>query len=196
MRVLLVLAHPLDDSLNAHLASIARDALEGGGHDVTLLDLYRENFDPRLTAAERSAYYDDTPLAVCPGADALAACDVLVLVFPTWWFGFPAILKGWFDRALAPGIAFDHGKDFGPIVPRLTGLRHVVAITTLGSRWWVDRFIMLRPIRRVLKTAILGGCAPGAQLRYLPLYAAERVTSVRLAAYEKALRGALARISV
>lgn len=193
MRVLLVLAHPLSDSLNGHLAEKAGAMLTSAGHEVAVVDLYRQDFDPRLTAEERRAYYGDRPLATetCPGADDLAACDALVLVFPTWWFGFPAILKGWFDRVLAPGLAFDHGRDFGPIVPRLTRLRHVLAVTTLGSPWWVDLFGMRRPVRRVLKTAILGGCAPNARIRYLPLYAAERVSAERLAAFEARMSAAL-----
>ena len=192
MRVLVVLAHPLEDSLNGRLARMVHDELAGAGHHVTTLDLYREGFDPRLTAEERAGYYETRhePPSVS-GAAELASCEALVLVFPTWWFGFPAILKGWLDRVLAPGLAFDHGRDFGPIVPRLTGLRHLVAVTTLGSPWWVDLVAMRRPVRRVLKTAVLGGCAPNARLHYLPLYAAERVSADRLAGYEARLRKSL-----
>jgi putative NADPH-quinone reductase len=100
---------------------------------------------------------------------------VLVLVFPTWWFGMPAILKGWFDRVWAPGIAYDHAADLGRIRPRLSALERVVAITTLGSPWWVDRLVMRRPIRRILKSAILATCAPRARLTFLSFYGCERL---------------------
>ena len=58
MHILLVLAHPLAESFAAAVARTARDALEAGGHTVDVLDLYREEFDPRLTASERAGYFD------------------------------------------------------------------------------------------------------------------------------------------
>lgn len=186
MRCLVVLAHPLSDSLNGHLARLAVGRLSAAGHDVTLLDLYRAGFEPRLSADERRTYYAD---ASETGDDhrLLSEAEMLVLVFPTWWFGFPAILKGWFDRIFAPGVAFDHGSDFGPIVPRLERLRKVVAVTTLGSHWWVDLLVMRRPVRRVLKTALIGTCAPRATFAYLPVHAAEKVATQRLRKIEQRL---------
>jgi len=195
MRCLIVIAHPLQTSLSHRMAAQARDTLVARGHDVSTTDLYAEDFDPRLTPAERGAYYADRHdhPAVEAHAAALGEAELLVLAFPTWWFGPPAMLKGWIDRVFAPGIAFDHGKDFGPIVPRLTKLRRVVAVTTLGSPWWVDRLVMRRPVRRILKTAVIGGCAPQARLTYLPFYAAEKPAPERIARFEDRLRAALSR---
>lgn len=180
VRALVVLAHPLGDSLNASLAAHVRAAL---GSDAAFIDLYAENFDPRLTADERASYYADAhdTRSLATHAEALQAAELLVFVFPTWWFGPPAILKGWIDRVFAPGIAFDHGTNFGPIVPRLTKLRHAMVVTTLGTPWWVDRLVMRRPVKRMFGTAILGACAPKARFHYLPLYAAERPTEQALA---------------
>jgi len=186
-RCLVVLAHPLPESLNAHLARLAVETLRQAGHEVELIDLYAGDFDPRLTPVERRAYYDKPGTEPEAHGALLASVDMLVLVFPTWWFGFPAILKGWFDRTFAPGVAFDHGTDFGPIVPRLTRLRRAVAVTTLGSPWWVDRFVMRRPVRRILKTALIGTCAPQARFSYLPVYAAEHVAPERLTSVERKL---------
>src|SRR5215471_19168282 len=121
MRILLVLAHPLPESFAASIARTAREALLARGHAVDLLDLYREDFDPRLTAAERAGYFD-APYDVSGVAGLVArlkAAEGLVLVFPQWWFGFPAILKGFFDRVLAPGVAFSHDTSGGRIVPEL-----------------------------------------------------------------------------
>lgn len=194
MRSLIVLAHPLPDSLSHRFAEIAMRRLVAAGHAASLLDLYAEGFDPRLTAAERSAYY--APVHDHSGigrhADALRSAELLVLAFPTWWFGPPAMMKGWIDRVFAPGVAFDHGPDFGPIVPRLDGLRGVVAVTTLGSPWWVDRFVMRRPVRRALKTAVTGGCAPRARFVYLPFHSAERPEPSRLARFEDRIGATLA----
>lgn len=193
MRCLIVVAHPLETGLSHRFAALARETLRAAGHEVSLADLYAENFDPRLTAAERAAYYapPHDHSGIEDHAAALREAEMLVLAFPTWWFGPPAMLKGWIDRVFAPGIAFDHGKGFGPIVPRLTGLRRVVAITTLGSPWWVDRFVMRRPVRRMLKSAVIGGCAPQARLTYLPFYAAENPEPARVARFEERIRTTL-----
>lgn len=126
MQALVVLAHPLSDSLCAHLAHEAIDALRSRGATVDVLDLYAEDFQPALTPAERRLHYK-TPE---PGPEVvalqqrLATADMLVLVFPTWWFSMPAMLKGWFDRVWAPKFAFEHGTpdqaaaDGAQILPR------------------------------------------------------------------------------
>lgn len=135
MHILMVLAHPLEESFAASVARIARETLEARGHTVDLLDLYREGFDPRLTVAERGSYFDKDYDAsgVSPWIERLKAADGLVLVFPQWWFNFPAILKGFFDRVFAPGVAFDHDAAGGRIVPRLGNIRLFWALTSTGS---------------------------------------------------------------
>ncbi len=193
MSALVVFAHPLRGSLCGRLADVAVEGLAAAGHDVELIDLYDRNFDPRLTPGERAAYYADRPEASeVPGhAAALDRAEALVFVFPTWWFGPPAILKGWIDRVFAPGVAFAHAEDFGPIAPKLGNLRHAAVVTTLGSSWWVDRFVLRRPMRRVFKTALIGGCAPKARFSYLPLYSAERPDARRVTAFERRVKDTL-----
>ena len=170
------------------LAHFVHSELEGT--ELRLKDLYKSRFDPGLTANERSSYHDalDRTELAEEIAD-LEWAEALVLVFPTWWFGFPAILKGWFDRVWAPGVAFDHAPDHGAILPRLH-LKHVVAITTMGSPWWAD-WAMLRPVRRVLKTAILGACATKAKLTWIPIYKAENLTPDRVDRAKSRIREAL-----
>ncbi|MFV0408531.1 MAG: NAD(P)H-dependent oxidoreductase [Paracoccus sp. (in: a-proteobacteria)] len=152
MRALLVTAHPLADSLNRHLADQAEAAARAAGHQTQRLDLYGADFDPRLSAEERISYYGaaswSPDQAMERQIEQLIQAELLIVVFPTWWFGFPAILKGWLDRLWRPGIAFDHAADLGRITPRLTGLRHVVAITSLGSPRWIDRLILRQSLRR------------------------------------------------
>ena len=140
MKCLVVVAHPLRESLCCALAASAAEALRQAGHEVWLEDLYRDEFAAALTAAERASYYGRPydASAARPQIDRLLAAEGLVLCFPTWWFSFPAILKGWFDRVWAPGVAYDHADDFGPIRPRLRHLRHTLAVASLGAPWWVD----------------------------------------------------------
>jgi len=108
MRVLVVYAHPLSDSFAAALRDTVVQRLRAGGHDVDHCDLYAEGFDPVLTPAERRAYNTASPdlSAVDPHVARLRAAEALVLSFPIWWYGMPAILKGWFDRVWATGVAF------------------------------------------------------------------------------------------
>lgn len=193
-KALVVLAHPLAGSLCGHFAEIARDALAAAGCETTLLDLAREGFDPRLTAAEREAYYappHDFP-GVAREAALLLDAEILVLVFPTWWFAPPALMKGFLDRVFAPGVAFDHGADFGPIRPRLTRLRKAVVVTTLGSPWWVDRLVMRRPVRRMFRWGVFKACAPQARFDYLAFYAAEDPAKARVDRFAARIRAALA----
>ncbi len=195
MNCLVVIAHPSKESLCRTVAAKAIATLEAAGHEVAVEDLYARGFTPPLTAQERESYYGTR--FVSTGAQAeirrLQAAEGLVLFFPTWWFGFPAMLKGWFDRVWAPGIAYDHADDLGPIKPRLKNLRRVLAVTSLGAGWWVDRIVMRQPVKRVLKTAILGACAPGAGLEMLSLYKAERPDAGQVQRFarkvERALKG-------
>jgi len=193
VKCLLVTAHPLKDSLCAHLAERAAQALAACGHEVVLEDLYAQDFAPVLTAAERrsyySPYYDRTDIA--QQAERLLEAEAIVLVFPTWWFGFPATLKGWFDRVWGPGIAYDHADDLGPIRPRLDRLQHVLAVTTLGSPWWVDRFVLWRPVRRVLKTALLGTCAPDCRFDMVSLYKSEKLAAETVRAFAERVERAI-----
>ena len=181
MRILLVLAHPLPDSFAASVARTARQALEAAGHAVDLLDLYAENFDPRLSETERRGYFDvpyDSS-AVAGIVDRLKAADGLVLVFPQWWFNFPAVLKGFFDRIFAPGVAFTHDAAGGRIVPQLTNIRLLYALTTTGSPWWLVRLYMGDPVRRLLKRGIAAFCSKRLNFKMLSLHDMDRATDAK-----------------
>ncbi|UFN51116.1 NAD(P)H-dependent oxidoreductase [Roseomonas sp. OT10] len=163
MRVLLVFSHPRADSYSAALRDTVRGALQRAGHAVELRDLYAEGFQPALTAAERGRYHDipGNLAGVEDHVAALREADALVLVYPTWWYGMPAMLKGWFDRVWAPGVAFHLGE--GAIRPGLANIRRIAVVTTYGSPrwllWWIgrpDRKVMARAIRRLL--------APGCRM--------------------------------
>ena len=109
MEVLVVCAHPHEDSFTHAVTAAARAGFERAGHHVTTLDLYALGFAPAMSPAERRAYHGEQPL-LDPMTAAHAAlvrrADVLVFVYPTWWSGPPAILKGWLERVLVPGVAF------------------------------------------------------------------------------------------
>lgn len=193
MRCLVVIAHPSKESLCRTVAVKAIETLRAAGHDVIVEDLCGNEFAPALTEEERASYYGQT----YEGADVqaeierLQTAEGLVLCFPTWWFGFPAVLKGWFDRVWAPGVAYDHADDLGPIRPRLKSLRKVLAVTSLGAPWWVDRIVMRQPVKHVLKRAILGACAPAAEFKMLSLYKAERLEADQVQRFAEKVEWAL-----
>jgi NAD(P)H dehydrogenase (quinone) len=196
MRILLVLAHPLEDSFAAAVADTARRALQAGGHDVDWLDLYREDFDPRLSPAERRGYFTE-PYDVSGVGDIatrLQAAEGLVLVFPQWWFNFPAILKGFFDRVFAPGIAFRPDPAGGRIVPQLTNIRHFWALTTTGSPWWIVQLYMGNPVRRLLKRGIANFCSKRLIFRMLTLHDMDRATDAKRKAHLARISKAVAAI--
>ncbi|MFD2205671.1 NAD(P)H-dependent oxidoreductase [Kiloniella antarctica] len=196
MNCLIVVAHPLESSLCQHLARETTVHMREKGHIVTVKDLYDEAFDPRLSQQERSSYYQAEFQSSNLGSNLdrdlsqLKEAEILVMVFPTWWFGFPAILKGWFDRVWAPGHAYDHSPDLKGIIPRLDQLKEVNVITTLGSPGWVDWLILRRPVRRILKIAILGTCAKNCNFKMLSLYSSESLTPAKIDKFIKRIKRA------
>ncbi|QRM43395.1 NAD(P)H-dependent oxidoreductase [Rhizobium sp. BG4] len=196
MRILLVLAHPLRDSFAASVAAEAQATLASGGHTVDLLDLYEEDFDPRLSRSERGGYFDDPydTSAVAGLVERLKAADGLILVFPQWWFNFPAVLKGFFDRVFVPGVAFTHDPAGGRIVPQLTNIKLLWALTTTGSPWWLVHFYMGNPVRRLLKRGIANFCSKRLDFRMLSLHDMDRATAEKRRAHLERVRKALSEV--
>jgi NAD(P)H dehydrogenase (quinone) len=178
MKILVVLAHPLKESFAASVAAMVNETLRASGHDVDFLDLYAEDFDPRLTADERSrmleADYDHSTVA--PLVARLRAADGIVLVFPQWWFNMPAILKGFIDRVFVPGVAYNLAPDGGRLVPALSNVRHFWVVTTTGSPWWIVHFYMGNPVKRLLKRGVAAFCAKRLDFRMLSLHDMDRAT--------------------
>jgi len=193
MNCLIVTTHPLNDSLCNILSNYVENRLVEMGHEVIVEDLYAERFEPVLTVKERESYYNSRydSSGVTVQVNRLKNAEALILVFPTWWFGFPAMLKGWFDRVWGPGIAYDHANDYGPITPRLNKLRKVLVVTTLGSPWWVDLFIMRQPVKRIIKMALLGTCAKKSKLQFFSLYNSERLNEKKIEAFKRKVGSSL-----
>ncbi|MDD4956320.1 MAG: NAD(P)H-dependent oxidoreductase [Candidatus Omnitrophica bacterium] len=118
MEISVILAHPDQNSFNHAIARVCLDALKDLGHIVSFHDLYEEGFDPllRLPEIPRTASLDGPTKKHC---DEISSADGIIIVHPNWWGQPPAILKGWVDRVLRPGIAYEFMEgDTGEGVPR------------------------------------------------------------------------------
>lgn len=177
MRALVLFAHPCDDSFSAALHGCVVDTLAGRGWQVDDCDLYAEGFQPVMTAAERRGYHDNTTNTgpVAGYVDRLRAANALVMVYPVWNYGFPAILKGFIDRVYLPGVAF--AMRDGRVVPSLANLRRIAAVTTYGGSWWRS-MLAGDPPRRIIQRQMRALSRPD-RLRYLALYDMNRATPER-----------------
>jgi putative NADPH-quinone reductase len=121
MRALVVYCHPKETSFTAAVRDVVLDRLRAAGAEVRLRDLYAEGFDPRLTAHDLDIYEDEAVNGAAFAGEIadLRWCDTLIFVYPTWWYGLPAMLKGWLDRVLVPGVAFLMPEPGGTIRPGL-----------------------------------------------------------------------------
>lgn len=144
MKVLIISAHPSPVSFVSFLSSEVSDEVQKNGHELRSHDLWAEEFNPVFSSYERLNHVGDvaTKLQELPELrqhiEDLQWCDALVLVYPTWWSGQPAILKGWFDRVLMNGVAWILPEGATRINPLLTNVRQLIVVTTHGSSKFVN----------------------------------------------------------
>jgi len=170
MLVHVVHAHPVEQSFNRALFDRVCASLREAGHTVDALDLYADGFRPELSREERLRYHDvpenQTP-AIKPYVERLLAAEGIVFVYPVWNYGFPAILKGYFDRIFLPGVSFT--LDDGKLLPNLTNIRKVAFVTTYGGDRW-RTWLMGDPPRRVAKRWGWATFRTPSPPQYLALY--------------------------
>jgi putative NADPH-quinone reductase len=106
MKILVILAHPNKESFNHAIANTATAALSQMGHEVVFHDLYAEGFDP-LLPFEEIPQDGFVPPEIERHCEELSAADGIIVVHPNWWGQPPAILKGWIDRVVRPGVAYE-----------------------------------------------------------------------------------------
>ena len=160
MRALIVYCHPRDDSFTAAVRDAVLEELAASGAEIRLQDLYKMKFDPVMGAQEHRDYEDEKKNQMPVGAEIvdLQWCDTLIFVYPTWWYGLPAMLKGWLDRVLVPGVAFAMPDAQGNIKPCMTHITRLGVFTTCGASFWLTRFIGA-PGKRTLMRGLRLLCA-------------------------------------
>ncbi len=196
MRALVIHADPDPAGYSTVLRDAAVRGLRAGGHEVDVLALADEGFDWRMSTADRRAYHTDDPIVddqVRRHADAVRQAEALVFVYPTRWFGLPAPMKGWLERVLVTGVAFELHPRTHRVKGTLGRVRRLVAITTYrGSRTEVLRFA--DGGRRSITRTIRLTCGWRCRTTWLGLYAAPRRSEARRAEFARAVTRRMERL--
>lgn len=195
LKVLVVHAHPCPESFNTALCAAVDAALKARGHDIRLLDLNAIGFDPVMSAEERRRYHtpQENERPVAEHLAQLRWCDALVFVYPTWWYGPPAILKGWLERVFVPHATFSMPEPNKPIGRVLTNIQRVAVVTTMGAPWWWWKFGVREPGRRMMLSGLRPLFHPRCRTRWLALHEMDLVSADDRSAFLSKVRKAFAR---
>jgi len=159
MKISVILGHPKRGSFNHAIARAAVHALKTGGHEVAFHDLYQEAFDPVLPDVElpKGAV---VPTLIMRHCDEIAAADGIVIVHPNWWGQPPAIVKGWIDRVIRPGVAYEFKEgDSGEGIPvGLLRAKSALIFNTSNTEAQREQEVFGDPLERIWKDCIFGLC--------------------------------------
>jgi NAD(P)H dehydrogenase (quinone) len=185
LRILIVFAHPLETSFVSSLHARVVEILRSRGHIVDDLDLYAEKFDP-VMSPEGLRHYVDTSMNTREVEDyvrRLRAAEALILVFPVWFDGLPAIMQGYFQRVFVPGVSV-RIDETGLFHPNLRNIKRMAAVCAYGeSRLGVAA--KKDPPRRFVRDNIRALIDPKGSFQYLALYNMDFNASSRRAAFMK-----------
>ena len=179
MRAYVVFCHPRRESFTGAALDRVLAGLEAGGHEVRCTDLYADGFVPELDADAVAAQlvdhrgHPERRPGIQPYVDHLTWCDALVLVHPTWWSGHPAMLKGFFDRVLVKGVAWDLPDGADRIRPRLTHIRRLVVVTSHGSPKHTN-VVQGESGKRIVGRTLRALCGWRCRVRWIALYNIDR----------------------
>jgi len=159
MQISIILAHPDPGSFNHAIAQTAVEAIRANGHKVFFHDLYQENFDPLLNHKEMAKDVA-LPAPIKQHCAEIAMADGIVIVHPNWWGQPPAILKGWVDRVIRPGIAYEFLEgDTGEGIPKgLLKARAVLVFNTSNTEAQRETNVFGDPLETIWKNCIFGLC--------------------------------------
>lgn len=199
MKALVVSAHPSPESFAASLARVVCDELVAHGHEIRHRDLWREGFDPVFTEYERREHTGDLAAKLENLPDLVSHiedvqwCDALILVYPTWWSGQPAMLKGWFDRILMNQVAWRLPEGAARIEPMLSNVRRLVVVTTHGSPKWVN-MLQGEPGKRIAFRSVRLMFRLRCRTTWLALYGLDRKDDAARQRFSRRVRRRIARL--
>lgn len=159
MNISVILAHPDPDSFNHAIADVVAATLEKNCHKVRFHDLYQEKFDPMLPA-EECPKDAELPPDIALHCQEIASADGIVIVHPNWWGQPPAILKGWIDRVIRPGVAYEfiEGDDGEGIPVGLLRARSAMVFNTSNTESERELNTFKDPLETIWKNCIFDLC--------------------------------------
>lgn len=156
MRIVIVFNHPYDGSYCSAVLEAVTKGLQRANHEVDLMHLDNDGFNPRMSGADLKAFLEHQPIdpQVIDYNERLEKADHLIFIFPIWWDIMPATTKGFIDRVLSPGVVYDHHpRGFG-LVPLLENLRGVTIITTMNKPKILYSLIIGNLIKKVMLKSV------------------------------------------
>lgn len=156
MRTVIVYNHPYEGSYCNAILSVVTNGLRKANHEIDLIHLDRDEFNPRMSAEDLKAFVAHQPIdpQVIDYCERLEKADHLIFIFPIWWDIMPATTKGFIDRVLSPGIVYDHHpRGFG-LVPLLKNLKSVTLITTMNKPKIMYSLLIGNLIRKVMLRSV------------------------------------------
>ncbi|MCD1627571.1 NAD(P)H-dependent oxidoreductase [Seohaeicola saemankumensis] len=196
MRALVVYCHPDPESFNAAICDLVCTRLTEAGAELRVLDLYARGFDGALSRTEWRGYLDSPAnrVPVKQDAHALEWCDTLIFIYPTWWYGLPAVLKGWLDRVMLPDVAFLMPDGANKTIrPGLTHITRLGVFTTCGASRWLT-FLVGAPGKRTLLRGVRLLCARRCRTAFAAHYLMDSSTPESRATHLERVDRALAKL--
>ena len=194
MNVLVVYTHPSPTSFTAAVLQRVLVGLAAGGHKADVIDLYSCGFEPALPAEDRFRSGDDEACdpVVRDHIARLRVAEAIVFVYPTWWSGPPAMLKGWIDRVWVADVAYTMNSK-GHLRPKLGHIRRLIVVTSHGSAKHVNmiegesgKLLFGRALRRLI-------CWNGRS-RWIALYNIDRSTPAQRQTHLTRVEAAMANL--
>ena len=159
MKVSVILAHPAIESFNHAIAEATIAVLKKNGHEVFYHDLYQENFDPLLLHDEIPKDVS-LPIEIEAHCNEITEADGIIIIHPNWWGMPPAILTGWVDRTLRPGLAYEFLEtDSGEGIPSgLLKAKKAIVFNTSNTETEREKTTFLDPLETIWKNCIFDLC--------------------------------------
>lgn len=189
-RVLVVFCHPSPESFNASVKEAVLETIEQAGAEFRVNDLYARTFNPVMGEDELRNYLNTgrNRLGLEEDIGDILWCNALIFIYPTWCYGLPAMLKGWLERCLLPGVAFDPTLGDSDTIPR--GLAHITRLgvfTTCGASLALTH-MMGSPGKNTLLRGVRALLALRCKTSFVAHYAMDQSTPTSRAAHLRKVR--------
>ena len=193
MKTLVVYCHPSRESFVAAVLDATLEGLRDGEHEVRVTDLYADGFDPVFSAEDHANHLADDVdrTGITRYIEDLRWCESLVLVYPTWWAGQPAMLKGWIDRVWVNGVAWKLPAGKRRLKPLLRSIHRITVVTTHGSSKIINALEGeggKRTVTRALRTL----CSRRCRTQWIAMYTVDTSTELQRAQFLHRVRLRLA----